>query len=57
MGRIKAAQALQNPEVQRQLAVANIPGKPMALADLAALMKTDHEKPTKVIATSSMALQ
>ena len=49
--------ALQNPEVQRQLAVANIPGKPMALADLAALMKTDHEKLTKVIATSGMALQ
>ena len=49
--------ALQNPEVQRQLAVANIPGKPMAMADLAALMKTDHEKLTKVIATSGMALQ
>ena len=49
--------ALQNPEVQRQLAVANIPGKPMPLADLAALMKTDHEKLTKVIATSGMALQ
>jgi tripartite-type tricarboxylate transporter receptor subunit TctC len=49
--------ALQNPEVQRQLAVANIPGKPMQLADLAALMKTDYEKLTKVIATSGMALQ
>src|SRR5437899_12977127 len=48
--------ALQNPEVQRQLAVANIPGKPMPLADLAALMKTDYEKLTKVIATSGMAL-
>jgi tripartite-type tricarboxylate transporter receptor subunit TctC len=49
--------ALQNPEVQRQLAVANIPGKPMPLKDLAALMKADHEKLTKVIATSGMALQ
>jgi tripartite-type tricarboxylate transporter receptor subunit TctC len=49
--------ALQNPDVQRQLAVANIPGKPLPLADLAALMKADHEKLTKVIATSGMALQ
>jgi tripartite-type tricarboxylate transporter receptor subunit TctC len=49
--------ALQNPEVQRQLAVANIPGKPMPLTDLAALMKADYEKLTKVIATSGMALQ
>jgi tripartite-type tricarboxylate transporter receptor subunit TctC len=49
--------ALQNPEVQRQLSVANIPGKPMPLKDLAALMKTDYEKLTKVIATSGMALQ
>jgi len=49
--------ALQNPEVQRQLAVANIPGKPMPLADLTVLMKADHEKLTKVIATSGMALQ
>jgi tripartite-type tricarboxylate transporter receptor subunit TctC len=49
--------ALQNPDVQRRLAVANIPGKPMPLKDLAALMKADHEKLTKVIATSGMALQ
>ena len=42
--------ALQNPDVQRQLSVANIPGKPMPLHDLAALMKADHEKLTKVIA-------
>ncbi len=47
----------RNPEVQRQLAVANIPGRPMPLADLAALMKGDYEKLTKVIATSGMALQ
>ena len=49
--------ALQNPDVQRQLAVANIPGKPMPLTELTALMKADHEKLTKVIATSGIALQ
>ena len=49
--------ALQNPDVQRQLSVANIPGKPMSLADLAALMKADYEKLTMVVKTSGMALQ
>jgi tripartite-type tricarboxylate transporter receptor subunit TctC len=49
--------ALQNPDVQRQLSVANIPGKPMSLADLAAMMKADHEKLTMVVRTSGMALQ
>jgi tripartite-type tricarboxylate transporter receptor subunit TctC len=49
--------ALQNPDVQRQLSVANIPGKPMSLADLAALMKADYEKLTLVVKTSGMALQ
>ena len=49
--------ALQNPDVQRQLAVANIPGKPMSLGELAALMKADHEKLTMVVKTSGMALQ
>ena len=38
--------ALQSPDVQRQLSVADIPGKPMPLGDLAALMKADHEKLT-----------
>jgi tripartite-type tricarboxylate transporter receptor subunit TctC len=41
--------ALENPDVQRQLAVADIPGKPMHLADLAKLMKADHDKLTTVI--------
>ena len=45
------------PDVQRQLSVADIPGKPMSLADLAALMKADHEKLTTVVKTSGMALQ
>ncbi len=49
--------ALQNPDVQRQLSVANIPGKPMPLNDLAALMKADHEKLTKVVKTSGIPLQ
>jgi tripartite-type tricarboxylate transporter receptor subunit TctC len=49
--------ALQNPDVQRQLSVANIPGKPMSLPDLAALMKNDYEKLTTVVKTAGMALQ
>ncbi len=38
--------ALQNPDVQRTLSVADIPGKAMPLNDLASLMKADHEKLT-----------
>ena len=49
--------ALQNPEVQRQLSLANIPGKPMPLDELASLMKADHEKLTTVVKTTGMALQ
>jgi tripartite-type tricarboxylate transporter receptor subunit TctC len=49
--------ALQHPDVQRQLSVANIPGKPMPLDELAALMKADHEKLTTVVQTSGMTLQ
>ena len=49
--------ALENPEVHRQLAIADIPGKPMPLKDLAALMKADYEKLIKVVKTSGMALQ
>ncbi|HVX77335.1 MAG TPA: tripartite tricarboxylate transporter substrate-binding protein, partial [Bradyrhizobium sp.] len=41
--------ALENPDVQRQLAIADIPGKPMQLPDLAKLMKADYEKLTTVI--------
>jgi tripartite-type tricarboxylate transporter receptor subunit TctC len=48
--------ALQNPEVQRQLSLANIPGKPMPLGELASLMKADHEKLTTVVKTTGMAL-
>lgn len=46
--------ALENPDVIRQLSIADIPGKPMPLGDLAALMKADHEKLTKVVKDSGM---
>jgi len=49
--------ALQNPDVQRQLAVADIPGQAMPLRDLAALMKADHEKLTSVVKASGMMAQ
>jgi tripartite-type tricarboxylate transporter receptor subunit TctC len=49
--------ALQNPDVQRQLSLANIPGKPMPLGELAALVKADHDKLTTVVKTTGMALQ
>ncbi|MBR1202011.1 MULTISPECIES: tripartite tricarboxylate transporter substrate binding protein [unclassified Bradyrhizobium] len=59
LAKINAAinKALQNPDVQRQLSLANIPGKPMSLDELAALMKADQQKLTTVIKTSGMALQ
>jgi len=46
--------ALENPDVIRQLSIADIPGKPMPLSELAALMKADHEKLTKVVKDSGM---
>ena len=49
--------ALQNPDVQRQLSVADIPGKPMSLSELAALMKADHDKLTSVVKASGMTPQ
>jgi tripartite-type tricarboxylate transporter receptor subunit TctC len=49
--------ALENPDVQKQLAIADIPGKPMPLADLAALMKADHEKLTTVVKASGIPPQ
>jgi hypothetical protein len=48
---------LQNPDVQRQLSVSDIPGKPMPLAGLAALTRGDHEKLSMVVKTAGMALQ
>jgi len=49
--------ALQNPDVQRELSVADIPGQPMPLGDLAALMKADHDKLTSVVKASGIAPQ
>jgi len=49
--------ALENPDVQRQLSVADIPGKPMPLNDLAALMTADYEKLTAVVKASGMTAQ
>jgi tripartite-type tricarboxylate transporter receptor subunit TctC len=49
--------ALTNPEVQRQLSIADIPGKPMSLKELAALMKADHDKLTAVVRDSGMKAQ
>jgi tripartite-type tricarboxylate transporter receptor subunit TctC len=49
--------ALQNPGVQRQLAIADIPGRPMPLNELAALMKADTEKLTAVVKASGIAPQ
>ena len=49
--------ALENPEVQHQLAISDIPGKPMPLADLAELMKIDQEKLVRVVKTAGESLQ
>jgi tripartite-type tricarboxylate transporter receptor subunit TctC len=49
--------ALQNPDVQRHLAVADIPGQPMPLNELAGLMKADYEKLTAVVKASGMKAQ
>jgi tripartite-type tricarboxylate transporter receptor subunit TctC len=49
--------ALENPDVQRQLSVTDIPGKPTSTADLAKLMRADFEKLTTVVKTAGMSLQ
>jgi tripartite-type tricarboxylate transporter receptor subunit TctC len=49
--------ALENPEVQRQLAIADIPGQPMPLDDLAKLMKSDYEKLTAVVKAAGIEPQ
>jgi hypothetical protein len=43
--------------VQRQLSVADIPGKPMPLNELAGLMKVDYEKLTAVVKETEMTAQ
>ena len=49
--------ALQNPDLQHQLSLTDIPGKPMALNELAALMEADHEKLTSVVKASGITPQ
>jgi tripartite-type tricarboxylate transporter receptor subunit TctC len=49
--------ALENPDVQRQLAVADIPGRPMPLDELANLMKADYEKLTRVVKAAGIPQQ
>jgi tripartite-type tricarboxylate transporter receptor subunit TctC len=49
--------ALLNPDVQKQLSIADIPGKPMSLSELAALMRADHDKLTAVVKASGMTPQ
>ena len=49
--------ALENPDVQRQLAVADIPGRPMPLDELADLMKADYEKLTGVVKAAGIPQQ
>ena len=49
--------ALLNPDIQKQLAIADIPGKPMSLVELAALMKADHDRLTAVVKASGMTPQ
>ena len=49
--------ALENPDVQRQLAVADIPGRPMLLDELANLMKADYEKLTGVVKAAGIPQQ
>ena len=49
--------ALQNPDLQHQLSVTDIPGKPMPLNEVAALMKADYEKLTSVVKASGITPQ
>jgi hypothetical protein len=46
--------ALENPDVQRQPAIAEIQGKPMPLNDLAGLTTANYEKLTTVVKASGM---
>ena len=49
--------ALENPDVQHELSIADIPGKPMPLNELAGLMQADHDKLTKVVKDSGITPQ
>jgi tripartite-type tricarboxylate transporter receptor subunit TctC len=47
------SRALEAPAVKERLSKSDIPGKPMSLADLATLMKTDYQKLSAVVKASS----
>lgn len=49
--------ALLNPDVIKQLSIADIPGKPMSLGELATLMKADHDELTAVVRASGIPPQ
>jgi tripartite-type tricarboxylate transporter receptor subunit TctC len=49
--------ALVSPEVIGRLSHADIPGQPMALDELAKLMKADHERLTEIVKVSHIAVQ
>jgi tripartite-type tricarboxylate transporter receptor subunit TctC len=49
--------ALAAPEVIERLLHADIPGQPMALDELARLMKADHERLTEIVKVSHIAVQ
>jgi tripartite-type tricarboxylate transporter receptor subunit TctC len=49
--------ALVAPEVVERLSHADIPGQPMALDELAKLMKADHERLTEIVKVSHIAVQ
>jgi tripartite-type tricarboxylate transporter receptor subunit TctC len=59
VSRIHAAinTALTSREVIERLSHADIPGQPMALDELAALMKADHERLTEIVKLSHIAVQ
>jgi len=46
--------ALENTAVQRRLADVDIPGRPITLGELSALMRADHEKLTALVQTSGL---
>jgi tripartite-type tricarboxylate transporter receptor subunit TctC len=49
--------ALQSREVIERLSHADIPGQPMPLEELAALMKADHDRLTEIVKVSHIAVQ
>jgi tripartite-type tricarboxylate transporter receptor subunit TctC len=59
VGRIHEAinTALQSADVIQRLSHADIPGQPMALDELAKLMKADHDRLTEIVMLSHIAVE